>query len=425
MKTTVNKLSPAKVEVLCDLEEKAWKDALEKALNDLAKNMEIKGFRKGKAPLALVRARIDQGRLFNEAINDVLVPTYDEMLAQEKLEPFARPQVDVSKVSADELELKFTILLRPEVELGEYKDLGFKKEPILVTDEEVEDSIKKLVEQSADLVLAERPAKLGDTVVIDFLGTINGTPFEGGKGENHSLELGSGSFIPGFEDQLVGHGAGEDVDVKVTFPKDYVPELAGKEAVFKVKIHEVKEKIIPPLDDALVKDLDFPNVKTPADLRAYQKARLGAEKKSKADADRFEAIVDKIVKNSKITIADEIIEEEAGRAKDNLTDQLKKQGLTLEGYLAATKDTEENLDKKLKEDAEKNLKGYLVLEKIADVENIVVEDDELDFEMAKIAEDYKMPVDKVKEIVGKDTERFKSDVRRRRLHDFLVNANVA
>ena len=213
MKRVVNKLENSKVEVVCDVETKVWKEAQEKAFEKLAKNLELKGFRKGKVPAEMARKHIDQGSIFNEAINGLLQPSFEEVLREEKLVPFARPAVDVTKVSDTELQLKFVIILPPEVKLGAYKGLNVKKEAVKVEEKEVDAAIEKLVAQNASLVVKEGAAAKGDTVVIDFVGSVDGKEFDGGKAENYSLELGSNSFVPGFEDQLVGHKAGEDVEV--------------------------------------------------------------------------------------------------------------------------------------------------------------------------------------------------------------------
>ena len=270
MKRVVNKLENSKVEVICDVETADWKAAQEKAFKKLAKNLELKGFRKGSVPEEMARKHIDTGSIFNEAINSMLQPAFDEVLREEKLQPFSRPSVDVTKVSDSELQLKFIIILAPEVNLGKYKGLGIKKDEVKVSEEEVKEAIDKLVAQQASLVVKDGPAAKGDTVVIDFVGSVDGKEFDGGKAENYSLELGSNSFVPGFEDQLVGHKAGENVDVNVTFPEQYVKDLAGKEAVFACDVHEVKAKKLPELNDEYVKE-QIPPVDSNAKIIIYEK----------------------------------------------------------------------------------------------------------------------------------------------------------
>ncbi len=424
MKRVVNKLENSKVEVLCDVEEKAWKEAQEKAFNKLAKDLELPGFRKGKVPADMARKHIDTGRIFNEAINGLIQPAFTEVLKEEKLQPFARPSVDVTKVSDKELQLKFIIILAPEVKLGNYKGLGIKKAAVKVSDKEVEDEVNKLVDQNANLVVSDKPSKLGDTVVIDFVGSIDGKEFEGGKADNYSLVLGSNSFVPGFEDQLVGKKSGDKVDVNVTFPTQYVPELAGKKALFKVTVHEVKEKVLPELNEDLVKDLAIPEVKSVEELKAHLRKQLESQKDSQATSEALDKAVLKIAEEAKIDLAKEIIDDEVEGMRKNMTQQIEQRGLTLDQYLAVTGTKPEDFEKKLREDAEKNLRGILCLEEIARQEKITVDEKDVDFEMAKIADQYNMPIDKVKEILSKDLARFQAEIKQRRIQEFILNNNV-
>ena len=425
MKRVVNKLEKSKVEVICDLETAAWKEAQEKAFAKLAANLEVKGFRKGKVPADIAKKHIDTGSIFNEAINMSLQPAFEEVLKEEKLQPFARPSVDVTKVSDTELQLKFIIVLAPEVKLGTYKGLGVKKAANKVEDKEIDEAIEKLVASNASLVVKEGEAKKGDTVVMDFVGSVDGKEFEGGKADNYSLELGSNSFVPGFEDQLVGHKAGEDVEVNVTFPEQYVPELAGKKALFKCKIHEVKEKVLPKLDEELIKDLNLPEVKDEASLREYERKALQGEKDTKAQSEALSKVLDKIAEGAKIEIADEVIQEEVEGMKKNLEQQVQQRGLTLEQYYQITGQKVEDVEKNMKVEAEKNLRTILCMEEIAKVEKLTVSDEDVDKEMQNIADTYKMPVDKVKEILGKDLVRFKTELRQRKIQDFLIKENIA
>lgn len=425
MKREVKKLENSKVEVLCDLDEKVWRDAQEKAFKKLAANLEIKGFRKGKVPEAMARKEINQGNIFNEAVNMVIQPAFDEVLREENLQPFARPSVDVTKLSDAELQLKFLIVLAPEVKLGQYKGLGVKKAAVKVEEKEIDAEIEKLVAQNASLVVAERPAKKGDTVVIDFVGSVDGKEFEGGKAENYSLELGSNSFVPGFEDQLVGAKSGDDVEVNVAFPEQYVPELAGKKALFKCKVHEVKEKVVPELNAELIEELAIPEVKDVAGLREYERKSLLAQKEQSANNEAFNKVMEKIVSSSKVEIADEIIKDEVEGMKKNMEQQISQRGMTLEQYYQITGQKAEDVEKQMKVEAEKNLRAILCMEQIAKEEKIEVRDEDVEFEFSKIADQYKMEIAKVKEILGGDLPRFKAEIRQRRIQDFIAKENIA
>ena len=423
MKRVVNKLDNTKVEVVCDLDEKVWKEAQEKAFLKLAKNLELPGFRKGKVPTEMARKHVDPSKILNEAINAVLQPSFDEVLKEEKLTPFARPTVDVTKVSDTELQLKFVIVLPPEVELGQYKGLDIERDKVEVKPEEVDAAIEKLVAQNATLVVSEEPAKVGDTVVMDFVGSVDGVEFEGGKADNYSLELGSHTFVPGFEEQLVGVKAGDNVEVNVTFPEQYVENLAGKKALFKVTVHEVKAKVMPELNEELIKELAIPEVNDVEGLRKHQEAQLKANKDVEAANKLLSQIIDKVVEGAKVEIAEEIVAEEVTGMKHNMEEQMKQRGLDMKSYLQITGQTEEDLNKRMHEDAVKNLRAVVVMEKIANVENIVVGQEDLEVEFAKIADQYKMPVEQVKEILGKDMNRFASEIRQRRIQDFLIKEN--
>lgn len=425
MKRVVNKLENSKVEVVCDVETAVWKEAQDKAFKKLAKNLELKGFRKGSVPEAMARKHIDTGSIFNEAINSLLQPSFKEVLEEEKLQPFVQPSVDVTKVSDSELQLKFMIILAPEVKLGTYKGLAIKKDAVKVTDAEIKEAIDKLVTQQASLVVKDGAAEKGDTVVIDFVGSVDGKEFDGGKAENYSLELGSNSFVPGFEDQLVGHKAGENVDVNVTFPEQYVPELAGKKALFKCVVHEVKGKVVPTLDAELIKELNIPDVKDEEGLKAYEEKQIKASKEAKAQNDALNIVLDTIVKGAEIKIADEIIADEVAGMKKNMEDQISQRGLTIEQYYQITGQKPEDVEKNMKVEAEKNVRAILCMEEIAKVEKLTVSDADVEKEMQSIADTYKMSVDKVKEILGADMNRFKAELRQRKIQDFLVKENIA
>ena len=281
MERKVTKLENCHTEVLVNVDKDLWKKAQDKAFKKLAANVTVPGFRKGKAPVNMVKSHVDQMKVFNEAINDVLNPVYQDILANEKLEPMVRPSFDVTKLSEEELEVKVTIVTRPNVNLGKYQGYELGKKNAEVKDEEVEQAINELRKQNATVMPKEGQAEKGDIVVIDFEGSIDGVPFDGGKAENHELELGSHSFIEGFEDQLIGSSAGIEVDVKVTFPKNYGPdEIAGKDAVFHVKVNEVTQKVLPELDEEFIKDLNIANVTNVDELRKDRQAALLKQKEA-------------------------------------------------------------------------------------------------------------------------------------------------
>lgn len=425
MKREVKKLENSKVEVLVDVDTASWKEAQEKAYKKLIADVEIKGFRKGKAPEELAKKSVSTEKMLDEAINSMLQGVYDEVIREEKLQPFARPSVNVTKVSDTDLQLQFTIVLAPEVKLGKYKGLGVKKAAVKVEEKEIDEAIEKLVAQSASLVVSDKPAKLGDTVVIDFVGSVDGKEFEGGKAENYSLELGSHSFVPGFEDQLVGVKAGEKKDVNVTFPEQYVPELAGKKALFKCTIHEVKEKVVPELNADLIADLAIPEVKDEKGLREHQKKQILASKENAAKNEAFNKVIEEIVKESKIELADEIVKDEVEGMKKNMEQQISQRGLTLDQYYQITGQKAEDVEKQMKVEAEKNLRAILCMEEIAKLEKLEVSEEEVDEEFIKIATQYQMEVEKVKEILGKDLARFKAEIRQRKLQEFLEKENIA
>ena len=282
MERKVTKLEHSRTEVLVTVDEKSWKAAQDKAFSKLRSNVTVDGFRKGKAPANLVKSKVDPMKVMDEAINGLLPSLYSEILKEEKLQPVARPQVDVTKLSDKELEVKFVIATAPEVKLGQYKGLTIGKGEVKVTAADVDKSIDELLKNSASLVTKEGEAANGDTVVMDFVGAIDGVPFEGGSAQNHELELGSHQFIPGFEEQLVGHKAGEHVEVKVKFPENYTPELKGKDATFACDIHEVKAKKLPELNEEFIKELGLPNVNTLEELKAHKKQELTAQREAQA-----------------------------------------------------------------------------------------------------------------------------------------------
>lgn len=423
MEKKINKLEHSHVEVLVTVDEKTWKDAQAKAFEKAAKNVKVDGFRPGKAPANLVKSRVDQVRVMDDAINALLPVLYREIIEVDGVRPYAQPKVDVTKLSDTELEVKFIIVTAPEVKLGDYKGLKVGHTKVSVQDKDVETAVADMLKQNATLAVKEDVAKEGDTVVIDFVGTIDGVPFDGGSAQNHELELGSHSFIPGFEEQLVGHKAGEHVDVNVTFPENYVENLKGKAAVFACDIHEVKEKKMPVLDDAFVAELKIEGVATVDQLKAHKKAELTAQKEANEKREYLQKLFAELAKNSTVDLPEEIVEQQTNVRKEDIVNKMKQSGLELAQYLQMVGQSEEEFMLKLKEDAIKDTVNYMILEEIGKAENIEVTDEELEFEFAKIADQYGMKIDDVKKALGNSIDEFRHNQKMQRIEEFLLANN--
>ncbi len=423
MKNTLKKLDDCKVEITVEVPSSTWTSAQKKAFSKLAANVTLPGFRKGHAPEAMVKSHIDPSKIIDQALNDILPTVYGEVITENKVEPFYRPDVDVVKVSDTELTLKFVVTLVPNVTLGNYKGLHAEKEVASVTDEEVNKDIENRLKGNAELVSSDKPAAKGDTVVIDFEGFIDGTPFDGGKADNYSLELGSNSFVPGFEDALIGVKAGESKDVEVTFPTQYVKELAGKKATFKCLVHEVKNKVIPELNDEAVVDLGLKDVKTVEELKEFVKKTLLERKVNSIEAKYYNDIFSQIVDGSKIEIASSIIDSEAQASIENLKKQVESNGLTFEQYLEITGKTLDSLKEEMKKESTKNIKGYLVLNNLAAKEGLLVDDAELDHELAKTAETYKMKLEDLKKAYGNSLSSYRESLVQNKVRKFILENN--
>ena len=423
MERKITKLEHSHVQVDVKVDEKTWKAAQDKAFDKLAENVTIDGFRKGKAPKNLVKAKIDQMKVLDEAINSLLPKIYEEILTKDEIRPFARPAVDVTKVSDTELEVKFILVTAPEVKLGAYKGLEIGKKAVKVTKKDLEEALEGTLKENASLVLKEGEAALGDIVVMDFAGRINGELFEGGSAQNHELELGSHQFIPGFEEQLVGHKAGEKVDVNVTFPENYTEELKGKPAVFECTIHEVKEKKLPELNDEFVKELKVEGIETVEAFRARKEQDLKAQKEAEARREYMGKLIAEIVKNSKIDLANEIVENQVESRREDMVKRIEQSGLKLEQYLQILGQSEEQFVAQLREQALKETQEYVVLEEIAKVEKVEITDKDLELEYAKIAEQYKMKVEDVKKALAANLGEFKNNLKMQRIDDLLYNEN--
>lgn len=397
--------------------------ALDVAFKKVVKDVEIKGFRKGKVPRKVFEMRFGEAALYEEAINYLIPIEYPKAVEQANIEPVAQPQFDIDFESiGKDKDFTFSaiVTVKPEVKLGEYKGLELTELSTEVTDEDIESEIEKLINRYAELVVKEDAAALEDTVVIDFAGSIDGEEFEGGSAQNFSLKLGSNSFIPGFEDQLVGIKAGEERDVTVTFPEDYHAEhLQGKEAVFKVTCHEVKERVLPELDDEFVKDLEIENVETVEQLKEDARKRLAEQRETAAKNHLIDTAVELASANATINIPDEMIYEEAHRMLHDAEHQLQQSGISLEMYMQITGQSHDEMVDQFKGDAEKRIRYNLTLEAIAEAEGIEASEEEINQEMENLAEQYNVSLEQVKALYH-DTSALAYNIRLRKAMDFIV-----
>ena len=425
MKSNLIKNESATAVINVVVEDESWKEAQKKGFEKAKSKLKLHGFRVGKKiPDELARPHINQADVFNEGINVILPKVYESILTEHKITPIMQPEIKLVKVDENALELEFTIALYPEVTLGEYKNINVELEKVSVSKEEVEVALNKIVRDNATLKTSDKPAKMGDTVVFDFVGYIDRKPFDGGSAENYSLELGSNQFIPGFEEQLVGVKEGEEKEIHVTFPKQYVKELAGKDAIFKCTIHEVKEKILPELNDEFVKTLNIEGVETVDALKASEEKKIHESKEANAKANQYNKLVDTIVENAKVEMSEKTIESEIKAMKSDIENRVKQNGLTLEQYLEITNQSEKQLEDTLRNDAVKNLKAFVVLAKIAEVENLSVSDKDLDDELEKLGKNYNMSLDQVKKALESQLANFRSNLQNKRIQEFLTANNL-
>ncbi|MBE5894581.1 MAG: trigger factor [Lachnospiraceae bacterium] len=405
------------IEVPCEEFEKAVERAYQKNKNRIS----IPGFRKGKVPRQMMEKMYGKEVFFDDAANMIIPDAYQKAFEECDEEIVSSPKIDVVQLEAGKPFI-FTaeVALKPEVTLGEYKGVEVDKVSAEVTEEEIEEQIKKeLEEQSRQVVVEGRPVQDGDLTVIDFEGFVDGVAFEGGKGENYSLTIGSGSFIPGFEEQLIGKNVDEECEVNVTFPEEYhAADLAGKPAVFKCKIHEIKEKQVPALDADFADDAGFDSVE---EYKEDVKKNL-AEKKEKAAKDAKEdAVIDLIVANATMDVPDAMVETAQKQMIDEFAQQLSMQGLSLDQYFMFTGMTKEMMMEQTKPRAEKRLKARLVLEEIAKAEGIEASEEEYEAQLKEMADGYKMDMEKVRKMISAyDKKQMMKDLAIKKAIDFVV-----
>lgn len=384
------------------------KPALDKVFNRIKKDLNVPGFRKGHMPRPVFNQKFGEEALYEDALNALLPSAYEAAVAELSLDVVAQPKIDVTSMEkGQDWTITAEVVTKPEVKLGDYKDLAVEVEASKeVTDEEVDAKVERERNNLAELAVKDGAAETGDTVVIDFVGSVDGVEFDGGKGENHSLELGSGQFIPGFEEQLVGAKAGETVNVNVTFPTEYHAEdLAGKEALFVTTINEVKVKEVPALDDELAKDIDE-EVETLDELKAKYRKELEAAKEIAFDDAVEGAAIELAVANAEIVeLPDEMVHDEVHRAMNEFMGNMQRQGISPEMYFQITGTTQEDLHAQYEADADKRVKTNLVIEAIAKAEGFEVSDADIEKEIADLAAEYNMEVEQVRSLLSADMLR--------------------
>ena len=415
MKSNWTKLEGSMGELTAEFSGAEWTDAQKAAFNKIAKTVRLDGFRPGKAPAALLKKRIPTAQVLQEALDTVLSKNYMTLLTENNVEPIAQPELTVESMDEEKVSIKLKITVRPEVTLGEYKNLDIKKAAVRVTQKEIQARIDELRNEYAVLEDKEGAVENGDTAVIDFEGFLDGVAFEGGKGENHPLEIGSGSFIPGFEEQIIGMNVNETKDINVTFPKEYQAEdLAGKEVAFKVTVHEIKTKILPEVDDELAKDINIEGVETVKDLEAHVKSELKAQKTQKAENDYSEAVFKKVIENSTVEVPDVMVEQEMQGMLQEIVGNLQQQGLDFETFKAITGKSTEDIKEEIKDQAKERVQLNLILAEIVKAENIEVSEEELNEELKTIASYYGKDVEEIKTIFAGQMGAITSDILNRK-----------
>jgi len=401
-------------------------DEFDKALNEaykkVVKTVSLPGFRKGRIPRNIFEKQFGVESLYQDAVDIVLPTAYEEAIDQTGIFPIDQPQVDIEQIEkGKELIFKAIVTVKPEVKLGEYKGLEYEAEDVEVTDEEVENNLENLRENHAELVLKEDgTVENGDTVVIDFEGFIDGEAFEGGKAENHSLEIGSQQFIPGFEEQLIGKPANEETEIEVTFPEDYQQtDFAGKKATFKVMIHEIKQKELPELDDDFAQDVDE-EVETLDELKEKKKEELLSSKETEAENKKRESLLLQASENAEVEIPEVMIETELNNMLQEFEQRVQMQGMTLENYYELSGETEESIKGQMKEDAEKRVKSNLTLEAILEAEELEVDDSDVDAELEEMAKMYSIDKEQILGMLGGNADVLKEDLKIKKALNFIV-----
>ncbi len=426
MSLQVEKLEKNMAKLTIEVSAEEFEKAMQAAYQKNRGKINVPGFRKGKAPQQMIEKMYGAGIFYEDAANAVIPEAYEKAAEESGLDIVSRPEIDIVQIEKGKAFI-FTaeVAVKPEVTLGQYKGIEVEKTSVEVTDEEIMEEIDKAREQNARIISVEdRAVKDGDMTIIDFEGFVDGVAFEGGKGENYNLTIGSGQFIPGFEDQLIGVELNTEVDVNVTFPEEYHAEdLAGKPAVFKVTVKEIKEKQLPELDEDFVQDVcDFDTVD---EYKADVESKIKERKESEAKTKKEDAVVEKIVENSQMEIPDAMLEAQVSQMADDFAMRIEQQGLSLEQYFKFTGLTPEAMKQQMEPAAMKRIQTRLVLEAVVEAEKIEVSDDEFNAELEKMSKLYQMEIDKLNELMGDfEKENMKKDLAVQKAVDLVVEAAV-
>lgn len=405
--TNVEKKEKSTVELTIQVEAEQFEAAVQQAYLKNRASIAVPGFRKGKAPRKIIEGMYGSGVFYEEAINAVYPGAYEAAVKDQGLDDVGYPKMEIVEVGKEGLIFKALVSVRPEVKLGQYKGLTAPKDEAAVTEEDIENELKPLITRATRMVSVEREIQTGDTAVIDFEGFDNGVPFDGGKGENYSLEIGSGSFVPGFEEQLVGMKAGDEKEINITFPEDYVPDLAGKTVIFKVKVKEVKESQAPVVDDEFAKDVS--EFETLEALKKDLSDKLAQRRKDDAQANFENAVIEQLIGNMQAEIPDGMVEAQLDKVMDDFNMRLSGQGIKMEDYASMMGGSMETLRASARPTALRQVQVELAMEAVAEAENIQVSDEEAEAEQKRLADEYKLELEQVKAVVT--AEGLKRDLR--------------
>lgn len=400
------------------IEGETWKKAVKKAFNKLVSNITLPGFRKGQAPKAMLEKRISENERYLEAVQDNANTWLREALEETQLTPISQPKLDIKTIEADKAEVVYTFAVQPEANVKEYKGLEYPLEEVSVSEKEIKSELDRMREQYAEMEIKKGKAVKGNTVNIDYEGFKDGIPFEGGKADGYDLVLGSGSFIPGFEEQLIGTKAGEEKEIELSFPEDYhAVDLAGAPVTFKVKVNEVKVKKLPEVNDDFAQDINAPGVENVEQLIKMIEDRLLNSKKKTANETAESALMDALVANTEVQLPDVMVEEEVQNQVNQLAQQIQQYGMSLDAYLKMIGQTQETLKKGYHDNAVKTVTLRLALEAVAKAENLTASEEEIEKEYSDIASQYNMEIDRVKSMISKNM--LSKDVVNKKAYDFV------